>query len=79
MAHQYPRVGRVFRENVRGRGPRSICCACGKPVCEGEALIRADIQVSWFRGDDEVLKGHNSCSAGGVAAKVKANYGLELK
>lgn len=45
MAHQYPRVG-ASKPLDRG------LCSC----CQHPAVRRVDIQVSYMRGDDEVLK-----------------------
>lgn len=41
----YPALGEV--QKLKGQGVR--CACCGAP-----AVFRIDVQVNWFRGDDEV-------------------------
>jgi hypothetical protein len=45
----YPRVGheRKLRPTQRPM--------CGAKICANVATLRFDIQVSWFRGDDECV------------------------
>lgn len=65
-ARKLPRIGRVkdmrakwsFRDRkgaLRSQPSRPRCAACGQ-----EADDRVDVEVSWFRGEDETK---NACSA----------------
>lgn len=52
---QYPRIG--SRNKLKGARQ---CRICGSPGADE----RIDIQVSWFRGEDEVLLVHSECANG---------------
>ena len=51
MAHSYPRIGSTSKKwpDPKKQGPK--CSACG-----ARSFYRVEIQVNWFRGDDEVAK-----------------------
>lgn len=58
-ARQYPRIGgsrqrKGWVSQPANQGPR-----CDVQGCDEKALFEVDIQVSWFRGDDECRR---SCS-----------------
>jgi hypothetical protein len=38
-----------------------ICEYCKKPIAPSEPMAMREIQVSWFRGDDEVEYYHQAC------------------
>lgn len=50
MAQQYPRIGCKIppRKNSAGGLP---CIICGEPTTS-----KADIEVNWFRGDDDQVR-----------------------
>lgn len=52
---KYPRIG-----HVRKMGGKSPCKAKG---CAETTDLRLDIQVNWFRGDDEVVNLCPKCVA----------------
>jgi len=57
-ARTYPRIGAVSNRAGYTKAKKlkpSTCHACG-----AQAIYRIDIQVNWFRGDDEVV---SSCEA----------------
>ena len=52
MSHKYPRIGDI--RNVR---PQGLCCICKQPKSD----CRVDVQLNWFRGEDDVHKIHREC------------------
>jgi hypothetical protein len=63
---QYPCIGRCTQEQrwaklPAGQGPRCV-------VCGNKAHFSVHIEVSWFRGDDEVVKacGYHKSDAGAL-------------
>ena len=65
-AREYPRIGRTQdrrakwtytdrRGCIKSQSNRPRCAACG-----AEATHKVDVEVNWFRGDDEQV---NSCLA----------------
>lgn len=66
--HQkYPRIKQKTKINYNKRG-KGICKICGEP-----SRGRVDVQVNWFRGDDDVLKVCQNCQ------KIYTNFGLLVK
>lgn len=62
MSRDYPRIGRTQdcrakwtytdrRGRIKSYPNRPRCAACG-----AEATHKVDVQVNWFRGDDEVMR-----------------------
>ncbi len=55
--NKYPRVGEVNK--VR---PQGVCAYCGEIERNDlRPARRIHIQHDWFRGNDDVLKGHGIC------------------
>lgn len=48
---KYPKIGRISKVGKTQRRNGKLCDCCDKP-----AVTWMDVQVSWFRGEDEVLK-----------------------
>ena len=55
MARTYPRIGEISTPYK----PQGMCIFCGG----NKANRRIEIQVNWFRGDDDVAKAHGRCIA----------------
>lgn len=53
MSKKYPNIGTSRQRDAWKKNPKSApkCVAIG---CECKATHRVDVQVNWFRGDDEV-------------------------
>lgn len=54
MSRSYPRIGAAYKNKkweALGPGKGPVCDACG-----AKALFRVDVEVGWFRGDDESRK-----------------------
>ncbi len=67
MAKQYPTIGskQPWRTGKK-------CAICGKAGTDQ----RIDIQVNWFRGDDEVIHVHADCAKGKNARTLLEAAGL---
>lgn len=53
MSKKYPTIGNARARDGWRKNPKAApdCIAVG---CECKATHRVDVQVNWFRGDDEV-------------------------
>jgi hypothetical protein len=60
---KYPRIGKV----VKNRNPRSGAQCV---VCKAVPADRTDIEINWFRGDDEVTRVCAKCRKGPEAANT---------
>lgn len=78
MAREYPRLGRSGKANGWLKNPKGAP-ACDVIGCTAKATHRVDIEVNWFRGDDECCR---ACAAHklsmpelltGAAARQAAN------
>ncbi|RST54130.1 hypothetical protein [Variovorax sp. DXTD-1] len=47
----YPRVGRTSRQQKWDKLPPKAAPKCS--ACDQPARFRVDVEVNWFRGDDE--------------------------
>lgn len=65
MAREYPRIGSAgFRKSWQKTPTNAPFCIA--PGCDCRATHRPEIEVNWFRGDDE--KGGPVCKAHGTDA-----------
>ena len=55
MAREYPRLGYVSKRSQWQINPKSAP-RCDVTDCPNNAAYRVDIQVNWFRGEDEVAR-----------------------
>lgn len=54
MTAKYPRIGRCDAEHRWSKQPPHEGPRCA--ICGGKAVFKAHVEVSWFRGDDSVVK-----------------------
>lgn len=73
MAKSYPIVGSARKRDAWVKNPKGApkCIAFG---CDFRATHRVDVEVNWFRGDDEV---GNACQQHKDDAEAVLN-GIEL-
>ena len=62
MAKKYPTIG--SKQSWR---TGKVCPICGIAGTDQ----RIDIQVNWFRGDDDVIYVHAACAKGKTAAELQ--------
>ena len=88
MSRKYPRIGNRMRtrRNNNRRGSiggfaglqRGTCDLCRAPIPRGKGCVVIEVQVGWFRGDDEVFLLCRQCGADGhtagdlLASRVRA-------
>jgi hypothetical protein len=55
MAHRkYPRLGSQYKTQVTGEEGFLKCDQCQTYLVKGETVVKQDIQLDWFREDDDV-------------------------
>ena len=70
---KYPNVGEL-RTVTKGHNSYNWeqgCCFCKGKFGEDEEFMRADIQYTYMRGDDEVYCFHKGCKPGDILKAIE--------
>ena len=61
---RYPKTGMVYDRYRTAKGKTTECANCKAKIKPGDRYSTVDLQLDWFRGNDEVVEVCKLCSKG---------------